>query len=40
MESRDVRVCRNEIDSALNAISPGLLDLLGMFSPTAKSRTI
>ena len=39
-KARDVRVCRNEIDIALNGISPGLLDLLGMFSPTAKSRTI
>ena len=39
-KARNVRVCRNEIDIALNGISPGLLDLLGMFSPTAKSRTI
>jgi len=40
LKDRDLRVCWNEIDIALNGISPGLLDLLGMFSPTAKRRTI
>ena len=40
LKAGDGRIGRNEIDIALNGISPGLFDLLGMFSPTAKSRTI
>src|SRR5438045_8415988 len=36
-KARDVRVCRKEIDIALNGISRGLRDLVGLFRSPSKS---
>jgi hypothetical protein len=36
----EVSVCRNEIDIALDGVSAGLLNPLGMINPTTQGRTI